>query len=164
MDFPYIVLVRILVIMLKRYTFWLWTTSVLQLLTAFIHALSFLFREPQPKNESEQQLFDLLDHYQFDLGAGFHHSMGDMFSALSASFSLLYLLGGLLTIYLLHKKIPQGIMKGVTGIQTLVFGISFLITFLLTFLPPIIMTCLVFISLSFAYATNHIHFIKLDEN
>ena len=149
--------------MLKRYTFWLWTTAVLQLLTAFIHALTFL-REAQPKNESEQQLFNLLDQYKFDFGAGFHHTLGDFFNALSASFSLLYLLGGLLTIYLLQKKIPQGIMKGVTGIQTLVFGISFLIVFLLTFLPPIIMTGMVFISLSFAYATNHIHFIKLDEN
>ena len=148
--------------MLKRYTFWLWTTSVLQLLTAFIHVLSF-FNEPEAKNESEQQLFDLLDKYKFDFGAGFHHTLGDFFNALSASFSLLYLLGGLLTIYLLQKKIPQGIMKGVTGIQTLVFGISFLITFLLTFLPPIIMTGMVFIALSFAYATNHIHFIKLDE-
>ena len=148
--------------MLKRYTFWLWTTSVLQLLTAFIHALSFL-REAEAKNESEQQLLDLLDHYKFDFGAGFHHTMGDFFNALSVSFSLLYLLGGLLNIYLLQKKLPQETMKGITSIQTLVYGISFLVVFLLTFLPPIILTGMVFISLSFAYATNHIHFIKLDE-
>ncbi|HRI78856.1 MAG TPA: hypothetical protein PLR06_04905 [Cyclobacteriaceae bacterium] len=149
--------------MLKRYTFWLWTTSVLQLLTAFVHSLSFL-NEPEAKNESEKKLFELLDQYKFDFGAGFHHTMTDFFNALSVSFSLLYLMGGLTTLYLLQKKIPQGIMKGITGIQTLVFGISFLTVLLLTFLPPIIMTGLVFISLSFAYATNHIHFIKLDEN
>ena len=149
--------------MLKRYTFWLWTTAVLQLLCAFIHSLSFL-RTPNPKNESERQLYDLFTNYKFDLGAGFHHSMAEIFTGLSSSFALLYLLGGLMNIFLLRRKLPQEIMKDVTGINTLVFGISFLITFVFTFLPPIIMTGLVFITLCFAYATNHIHFIKLKED
>lgn len=149
--------------MLKRYTFWLWTTAVLQLLTALIHALGF-FIELVPKNESESQLFDLLTNYKFDLGSGFHHSMEEIFTSLSASFSLLYLLGALTNIFLLNKKTTQEIMKGMTSIQTLVFGISFLLTFVFTFLLPITMTGLVFITLSFAYATNHIHFIKLKED
>ena len=149
--------------MLKRYTFWLWTTAILQLLSAAIHSLSF-FRERVPKNDSESQLYDLLTNYKFDLGAGFHHSMGEIYTSLSASFPLLYLLGALTNIFLLQKKTTQEIMKGMTSIQTLVFGISFLLAFVLTFLPPIIMTGLVFLSLCFAYATNHIHFIKLKED
>ena len=149
--------------MLKRYTFWLWITVVFQLLSALIHSLSF-FRERIPNNETEKQFYDLLTNYKFDLGAGFHHSMGEVYTSLSASFSLLYLLGALTNIFLLQKKISQEIMKGLTSIQTLVFGISFLLTFVFTFLPPIIMTGLVFLSLCFAYATNHIHFIKLKED
>jgi hypothetical protein len=35
---------------------------------------------------------------------------------------------------------------------------------LLTFLPPIVLTGAVFISLSFAYATNHIHRLRLPED
>lgn len=149
--------------MLKRYTFWLWTAAVLQLLSALIHSLGFL-RERVPKNESESQLYDLMTNYKFDLGAGFHHSMGEIYTSLSASFPLLYLMGALTNIYLLQKKTSQDIMKGITSIQTLVFGVSFLLAFVFTFLPPIIMTGLVFIALSFAYATNHIHFIKLKED
>ena len=149
--------------MFKRYTFWLWTVAILQMLSAFFHSLSFL-RKWDPKNESESQLYDLFTNYKFDLGAGFHHSMGEIYTSLSASFPLLYLLGALTNIYLLQKKTSQDTMKGITSIQTLIFGIAFLVTFVFTFLTPIIMTGLVFIALSFAYATNHIHFIKLKED
>ena len=149
--------------MTKRYTFWLTIAAILQLLSACAHALSFFIKHI-PKNETEKQLYDLLGSYKPDLGPHFQPSFGDIYTGLSAAFTLLYLLGGWIILYLLSKNIPQETMKGVTGVCTLIFGANFLITLLFGFLPPIIMTGLVFLSLSFAYATNHIHFIKLRES
>lgn len=106
---------------------------------------------------------DLMRTYKPDMGAGFHPSMGDFFTALSACFALLYLLGGLINMHLLRKEVAPEVIKGVTGINTLVAGICFLIMLKFTFLPPIALTGLTFISLCFAYATNHIHLVKLKE-
>ena len=149
--------------MVDRYLFWLRTTAVLQLITAAVHALSF-FRNPAPDNETERQLHDLMTTYQLNLGPYFHPTSAHLFTGLSASFSFLYLLGGLTNWYLAQRNVPQETLKGITSINVLVFGGNFLVTLIFTFLPPIILTGLVFISLCFAYATNHIHKIKLPKN
>ena len=149
--------------MFKRYTFWLTLAAILQLLTAAVHSLSFLVK-PNPHDESERQLLDLLQNYQPDLGPYFHPTYGQIYTGLSASFALLFLLGGSMNLYLLSKRLSQEIMKGVTALNTLVFGASFLITLLTAFIFPIIFTGVVFLVLCFAYATNHIHVIKLPED
>lgn len=139
--------------MLKRFTFWLWIALVFQLLTGGIHALS-LIGAPVASNNTEQQLIDLMTHYRFDLGAGFHRSMWDLFRALSTCFTLLCLLGGLTNIYLLRKKVDPGVIKGLVGIQLVVFAIGFAVIAALTFLPPIILTGLVVLLLAVAYFTT----------
>ena len=132
--------------MLKRYTFWLWVVIVLQLLTGAGHSLSFIIN-PVPANETERQLLDLMSNYQSDMGAGFHRSMHQLFTALSACFPLLYLLGALNNIYLLKKRVDPNLVKGLLGIQLIVFGICFGLMAALTFLPPIVMSGLVFVFL-----------------
>jgi uncharacterized iron-regulated membrane protein len=127
---------------MKTYTFWLKATIVFQLLTAGVHALSFL-ASPQPSSDAEKQMLDLMVNIKSDMGAGFSPSMMDLFLALSSCFSLVYLLGGLLNIQLLRKKVDAETMKGVLNINILVFGMSFIIMFFLTFLPPVILTGLV---------------------
>lgn len=150
--------------MSNRYHFWLRTTAILQLITAGIHAMSF-FRNRIPANESEQKLYELMTSYQMNnVGPYFHPTMQDIFNALSACFSLLYLLGGMITLYLLQKNLPSTIWKGLTSINLIVFGVAFLINLLLTFLPPIVLTGIVFIGFCLAYATNHIHRIVLPKN
>ena len=139
--------------MLKRYTFWLWVAVVFQLLTGAVHSLS-LFMSPVPGNETERQLFDLMANYRLDMGAGIHRSMGELFKALSSCFSLLCLLGGLINIYLLRRKVEASAVKGLVGIQLVVFGICFGVMAALTFLPPIVLTGLVVVSLAIAYFTN----------
>lgn len=131
---------------MKSYTLWLKSAIALQLLTAGVHALSFLVG-PQPTSEAEKQMLDLMVNIKSDMGAGFSPSMMDMFLALSSCFSLVYLLGGLLNIHLLRKKVDVETMKGVLNINILVFGMSFIIMFFLTFLPPVILTGLVLASL-----------------
>ena len=138
--------------MLKRYTFWLWIAVVFQLLTALAHSLSF-FVTPQPLNESERQLIDLMTNYKLDMGAGFHRSTNNLFMALSACFPLLYLFGGLTNIYLLKKRVEVGLLRGFLVIQIVVFGITFGVMVLLTFLPPITLTGLVFLFLAIAFFT-----------
>src|SRR5258705_3522919 len=122
--------------MLKRYRFWLWLAVVFLVLTALIHATS-LFLQPAAQNETERQLFDLLANYKQDFGAGFKRSTNELFTALSACFSLVCLLGGLTLAFLLRKQAEVRIMKGVVGIHVLVFGICFAVMAVFTFLPAI---------------------------
>ena len=136
--------------MLKRYRFWLWLAVVVLFLTALIHATS-LFLTPAAQNETERQLFDLLANYRQDFGAGFKRSTNELFTALSACFSLVCLLGGLTLAFLLRKQAEVRIMKGVLGIHVLVFGICFAVMAVFTFLPPIVLTGLIFLSLLLAY-------------
>lgn len=122
---------------MKKYTTWLKTAAIFQFINAIIHTTSF-FITPAPNNETEKQLFTLMDTYQFDLGAGFHRTMSEVTLVFSACLSLVCLLGGLLNWYLLRKKIEPGIMKGVITINLIVFGILSVLTITFTFLLPII--------------------------
>lgn len=136
--------------MFKRHTFWLWTTVVFQLLTAAIHSTSF-FVASVPQNETERQLIELMNTYRQDLGAGFQPSTREILTALSSCFTLVYLLGGLSNAFLLRKRAAADILKGIVGINVLIFGACFVIMFFYTFLPPIILTGLVFLFLIVSY-------------
>ncbi len=132
--------------MLKRYTFWLWAAVVLQFLTAFFHSLSFIIT-PEFNNDTERQLFDLASTYRFDMGGGFHPTFGNLFTALSACFPFLFILGGLINAYLLRKKAGVEILKGILVINIIVFGSCFAVMAIFTFPPPIILSGLVFVAL-----------------
>ncbi len=138
--------------MLKRHTFWLWLAAVFQILTAAVHSLSF-FGNPVGRDETERQLIDLMTTYHRDLGGGFQPTTMELFIALSSCFALMYLFGGLVNVYLLRKKAPVGILKGILLINVVLFGACFVIMAFLTFTPPIILTGLVFGFLGAAYLT-----------
>ena len=136
--------------MLRRYTFWLTTAIVLQFLTAAAHSLSF-FVSPELENEKDRQLSDLLHNYYHDMGAGFHRSFFDLFTALSACYPLLCVLSAMTLAYMMWKKAAPDLMKGILLINLAVFGICIVVMIAFTFLPPIIMTALIFINLLLAY-------------
>jgi len=136
--------------MLKRYTFWLWVTVVVQLLTAAVHSIS-LFITPAPTNDTERQLIDILMNTRLDMGAGIHRSPMNLFIALSSCFSFLYLLAALINIYLLRKKVDPGLVRGMVGIQLVVLGVYFCVAVMLTFLLPITFTGLVFVTLAITF-------------
>ena len=136
--------------MLKRYSFWLWSAIVFQLLNAAVHSLSFIIT-PVPNNETERQLLNLMSNYQMDMGGGFHRSMHQLFTALSACFPLLFLLAALNNIYVLKKGVNPSFLKGFLAIEVIIFGICFGLMAVLTFLPPIVMSGLVFVFLSVAF-------------
>jgi hypothetical protein len=148
---------------MNNYLLWLRISSILQIITGCVHAMS-LFRSPVPANDTERNLNELMTTYRPDLGPLFHPTMSGLFTALSSCFTFLYLLGGMTILYLLTKGISAHIWKGLVSINLLVFGAAFLVMLMFTFLPPIIMTGAVFISLSLAYATNHIHRLRLPQN
>ena len=137
---------------MRKYTTWLKTAAILQFIAAVMHAIT-LFVPLPPKNETEKQLSTLIDTYKFDLGAGFHRTMGDMVLALSACFSLVCLLGGLQNWYLIRKKVEPEIMKGVITINLIVFGILFGLVATCAFLPPIILIGLIVLLLIFSRIT-----------
>lgn len=127
---------------MKTYTIWLKTAAIFQFIAALIHAAS-LFISPQPTNDTEKQLFTLMDTYKFDLGAGFHRTMGELLLSLSACMCLVCLLGGLLNWYLLRKKVDADIMKGVININLVVFGICLCLVTVFAFLIPIVLIGLI---------------------
>lgn len=130
--------------MLKKFSFWLWGLVTFQLLTALFHSLSF-FVKPEPENESEKQLQDLIYNYKKDMGAGISRSFADVFFSLSFSFALMCVLGGIINWYMKKMQISNDVWKGLLLIETIVFGILFLVMLEFTFLPPIICTALILI-------------------
>ena len=136
--------------MLKRYTFWLTAAVLFQFLTAAAHSLSF-FVEPDLKNDTERQLHELITNYYADMGAGFHRSFWNLFTALSACLPLLCVLGGLTLGYLMWKHAPPTLIKGVIGINLLVFSVLLVVVFVFAFLPPVICVGLIVLNLLIAY-------------
>lgn len=138
--------------MLKRHTLWLWLAVVFLFLAGLIHSIG-LFIAPVPANETERQMLDLMMNYKLDMGEGFHKSMWNLFTALSASFTFICLLAGLTVAYLLKKRAPADILKGIVGIHLLVFGVCFVVMLVFTFLPPIVLTGLVVLFLLIGWLT-----------
>lgn len=136
--------------MLKRYTFWLTAAVLFQFITAALHSLSF-FITPDLKNDTERQIHQLITTYRDDMGAGFQPTFWNLFTALSACYPLLCMLGGLTIGYLLLKHTEPNIMRGIIAINLGVFGVCFIVMLFLTFLPPIILTGLIVINLLAAY-------------
>ena len=136
--------------MLKRYTFWLTAAILFQFLTAAFHSISF-FVNPDLNNDSERQMHELITNYYADMGAGFHRSFWNLFTALSACLPLLCVLGGLTLGYLLWKQAPPNLMKGVIGINLMVFGVLLVVVFVFAFLPPVICVGLIVLNLLLAY-------------
>ena len=125
---------------------WLKIAIALQLLTAFVHSLSF-FSDPVAANDQEKMLIDLMYNYSMDLGAGYQRTMHEIVNALSACFSLVYLLGGAINWYLLRQNAEPRMLRGLLTIQLAVFGFAFALMVIYTFLPPIVLTGLVFVFL-----------------
>src|ERR1041385_7782343 len=136
--------------MFRRHTFWLWLAVVFQLLNAVGRSLSF-FMTQVPKNKTEQQLLELMGNYQLDMGAGFHRTTHQLFTALSACFPLFYLLGALNTIYCLKTRVEPRVLRALLAIQVIVFGIALGVIIVFWFLPSIVVSGLVFLSLAVAF-------------
>jgi hypothetical protein len=117
-----------------------------------MHSLS-LFGKPQPSNETEKQLLDLMGSYKLELGAGFAPTMSDLMTSFSISLSLFLLFGGTLNLSLLRSKVAVETMKGVIQINLLFFGLCFLAMFFLTFLIPIICSGLIVLALILSAVT-----------
>lgn len=137
--------------MFSKYTFWLKTASVFQILSGLIHSIG-LFSDIQGQNETEEKMLELMTNHKMDMGAGVFQSMMDLFLALSSCFTFLYLLGGINNFYLI-KKLEPSAMKGYLLINMIVFGVCFAVMAFLTFLPPIILTGIVFVLLIISYLT-----------
>ena len=138
--------------MLKRYTFWLTAAVLFQFVTAALHSLSFIAK-PKLRNDTERQIQELVTTYRESMGAGFYPTLWDLFSAMSACFLLLCLLGGLTLGYLLLKDANVNLMRGVILINLIIFSATFVIMSVFTFLPPIVMTGLIALNLLAAYIT-----------
>lgn len=133
-----------------KVTSWLKVATGFQFLTAAFHSISLLI-SPQGQNETEKQLLDLMHSYKMDMGAGIHRNMWQLYSAMSACFVLLFLLGALINLYIIRNKTLPEWTKGIMAVEMMVFGICFLVMAFLTFVPPAVLTGLVFAFLTASY-------------
>jgi len=130
--------------MLKNYRFYAFAAVVCQLLTAFLHSLSF-FKGPVASNEQEKQMLDLMMNYKMDMGMGMMRSMFSLVTSLSACMTLLCFFGGMLNFYLLKSNVENSVLKGVMGINALIFGVGTIIMIVFAFMPPIVCFALIFL-------------------
>jgi hypothetical protein len=136
--------------MFKKFSFWIWTTVILQWITAVFHSASF-FMNPEPRNETEKLLFELTTSYTPDAGMGFHPSFADLFTGLSLCFTLLCVFGALLNWYFMKKNLAVYLWKGFLMIQLIIFGALFIAMLFFTFFPPVVCTGLIFIFILGSY-------------
>ncbi|HTH51043.1 MAG TPA: hypothetical protein VL501_03870 [Pyrinomonadaceae bacterium] len=137
--------------LLKRYTFWLAAAVLFMFLTAGLHSISF-FVSPDIQNETQRQLHDLLHTYREDMGGGFHRTFFDLFTALSACYPLLCVLGGATLGFMMLKHAEPRYMRGLIAINLAVFGVCLVVMIVFAFLPPIIVTGLIAFNLLMALA------------
>jgi hypothetical protein len=136
--------------MFSKFSFWIWSAIVSQLLSAAFHSISF-FIKPAPANDTEKQLHDLMTNYKMDMGAGISRSFTDIFLSLSICFTLICVLGGIINWYMKKKNVSADIWKGLLLIEAVIFGILFLVMLKFTFLPPIVCTGAIFFFLLGTY-------------
>ena len=135
---------------MKRYTFWFKTAVVFKLLSGLIHSVSF-FETQTAENETERQMLNLITTYKMDLGAGFHPTFSNLFTALSSCFTFLCLFAALTNGYLLWKQTEPSVMKGIIAINLIVFGAAFAVMAYFTFILPIVCMGLIFINVLAAF-------------
>lgn len=136
--------------MLSNFSFWIWGTIVAQLLTAAFHSLSFIAPQ-KPRNDSEKQLIDINTKYMLDMGGGIKRSFYNLFIGVSACFTIIYIMGGVLNWYFVKAGISAEVWKGFLLIQLIAYGVIFFLQVRFTFWPPIIVTGLVFLFLAGTY-------------
>lgn len=129
---------------------WFKAGAIAQCVTGCIHSLS-LVSSPEPKNDTEKQLFELMSGYAFDMGAGFSSTMDDFMNSFSISFSLFLFFSGILNLFLLRSQLPAKTLRGVVLINLVAHSICFITMSVLTFLPPIVCTGVIVLLLLLAY-------------
>ena len=139
--------------MVSNFSFWIWGAIIVQALSAIFHSLSFISK-PNPRNDTEKQLIDLLQNYKLDMGGGIKRSFAHLFIGVSICFTFIYILGAVMNFYFLRSGITPDLWGGFLLIQVIMYGIVFLMQIRFTFWPPIIVTGLVFIFLLGSYFTN----------
>ena len=132
-------------------SFWFKAGAIAQCVTGFMHSLS-LVTSPEPKNDTEKQLFDLMSGYTFDMGAGFTPTMEDFMNSFSITFSLFLFFSGILNLFLLRSHLPIKTLQGVVVINLVAHTICLITMSLLTFLPPIVCSGVIVLFLLLAYA------------
>ncbi|MBK8405055.1 MAG: hypothetical protein IPL25_13520 [Saprospiraceae bacterium] len=130
--------------MLTNFRFYAYAAVVCQLLTGLLHSLSFL-NNPEPSNEQEKQMLDLMMNYKMDMGFGMMRTMYSLFNSLSACMTLICFLGGLVNLFLLRSMVASPVIKGVMGINAFIFGVGTVIMILFAFMPPIVCLGLIFL-------------------
>src|SRR5688572_11413520 len=104
--------------MYAGFSFWIWGTVLVQVLTAIFHARGF-FSSSKFTTDPDKKA--------------------------AISFTLIYLFGAAVNWYFLKLGMPRETWHGLMLIQVITYGLIFALQFRFAFSPPIIITGLVFL-------------------
>ena len=103
--------------------------------TAGIHMLSFI-GQPEPANETERQLLDLMRNYKQDLGFGIMRITQDIFNFLSLCMPFLCLFAGISNLLLVRHFDNAEIAEKIVTFNAVFWTVLLVPLYALTFLPP----------------------------
>jgi len=134
------------------FRFWIRGTYIFQLATAIIHSMSF-FVEQKGTNATEEQLLQMMTQYKMDMGQGFHRSMAEIVTSLSACLTLLCFMAGLMLLVLYRSDVSKAVLKRILLINSLVFAAGLVVMAVFAFLPPVVCFGLITFCSIMAWAT-----------
>lgn len=115
---------------------WMKIGAVVLFLTAAAHLAGHLAGAPEPANDQERQLLDLMQNYKMDLG-GMERSTKEILDGFSLSYSVFLFFAGLGTFVVVRSRDDAAVqtaailLAGLTGVQ-LALAVAYFI------IPPIV--------------------------
>ena len=137
---------------MKNYRTWLITAIVFQILTAGIHSLSF-FVPPKPQNDTEKQLFELMENHQIHF-AGATVTMDGIMEGFGLWFALSLIWLGVMSLFLVKQLGDnQAFVRKIAGVNASALLIGTIISQIFFFFIPTICLALGLIFFSLATIT-----------
>ncbi|MCB0527921.1 MAG: hypothetical protein H6575_01115 [Lewinellaceae bacterium] len=103
--------------------------------TAGIHMLSFI-GTPEPANETERQLLDLMANYKKDMGAGVMRSTAEIVTFLSLCMTFLCFFAGVSNLIAARQFDDRVFAGRLIAFNVLFWTVLLIPLYLLTFVPP----------------------------
>jgi len=145
--------------LIKNYLFWFKIGTWMCLITGLIHSLNFI-NKPQPQNEVEKQLFDLLENYRVILPGGFNRSTYELMLFFNLNMTFFLVSWSIIGMILVYSLMPTKKDRQIVGVSAAIWTAYLIPTYLLTFLIPLVLIAMTWL----CFVLSWITFKKVGEH
>ena len=138
--------------LIKNYLFWFKIGTWMCLITGLIHSLNFI-NKPQPQNEVEKQLFDLLENYRVILPGGFNRSTYELMLFFNLNMTFFLVSWSIIGMILVYSLMPTKKDRQIVGVSAAIWTAYLIPTYLLTFLIPLVLIAMTWLCFVLAWIT-----------